>query len=409
MSPLAPPHLWLPFTQMAEYDRHARSFVRGEGALLYDAAGKASYDCVSSIWTTLHGHCHPHITRRIAEQAGTLDHATLLGATNPVAEELAAKLAQITGLERAFFSGDGASAVEVALKMALQYWQNAGVRERTRIVRLSGAYHGDTAGAMSVSDIGVFKSRFAPFTFETYAYDAAPEVLEAPDVAAVIVEPLVQAAAGIRVVPRALYEPLETRSTLLIVDEIATGFGRTGSMFAYEQLDLQPDIVCLGKGLTGGALALSATMASAEIFRAFLGSHGALKQLFHGHSFAGNPIACAAALASLEIFEEEATLERVRSLSETIRRELMPLADLPQVAQVRGVGCMFAVEIRPERFARTGAMGPAWDIADRLYECAPTGFFTRPIGNAIQYVPPFCTTAEEVALFAAALRAELQA
>lgn len=394
---------------MAEYERHARSFVMGEGALLYDAQGKASYDCVSSIWTTVHGHCHPHITRRIAEQAGTLDHATLLGATNPVAEELAGRLARLTGLEHAFFSGDGASAVEVALKMALAYWQNAGARERTRIVRLRGAYHGDTTGAMSVSDIEVFKARFAPFTFESIDYDDAPEVLEAPDVAAVIVEPLVQAAAGIRLIPRALYEPLETRSTLLIVDEIATGFGRTGTMFAYEQLDLQPDIVCLGKGLTGGTLALSATMATAEMYRAFLGTHGALKHLFHGHSFAGNPIACAAAIASLELFEEEATLERVAALGAAIRHELMPLAELPQVAEVRGIGCMFAVEIDPKRFTNAGGMGPAWDIADRLYDGEPAGFFTRPIGNAIQYVPPFCTTAEEVALFAAALREAIQA
>lgn len=393
---------------MSEYGRRARTFVAGDGALLIDSAGKAVYDCVSSIWTTLHGHCHPHIARRIAEQAATLDHATLLGASNPPAEELAARLCALTGFDYAFFSGDGASAVEAALKMAVQYWQNAGQPQRTRIVRLRSAYHGDTSGAMSVSDIGAFKARFEALTFETAAYDDAPALLDDPAVAAVIVEPLVQAAAGMRLVPRRLYEPLESRSTLLVVDEIATGFGRTGTMFAYEQLGLHPDLLCVGKGLSGGTLALSATLARADLYRAFLGAPGALKQFFHGHSFAGNPIACAAAIASLELFEDESTLETVAKLAQSIRSEFESLRQLPQVAEVRGVGCMYGIEIAPARMRAAGAAGAAWEIADALYEASPTGFFTRPIGNVIQYVPPYCTTQEEVALFAQALRGELE-
>lgn len=384
---------------MAAYPSRARTFVKGEGAMLHDENGKTVFDCTSSIWTTVHGHCHPHITRRIAEQAAVLDHSTLLGAANPPALKLAGKLAALTGLDYAFFSGDGASAVEAALKIALQYWQNTGEPHRTRVVALKHAYHGDTAGAMSVSDIAVFKARFAPLTFETHTYDDAPGLLRAPDVAAVIVEPLVQAAAGIRIVPASAYAPLRDRTTLLIVDEIATGFGRTGTMFASEQLDLKADLMCLGKGLTGGTLALSATMATRAVYDAFTQAGAQPTHFFHGHSFAGNPIACAAALASLELFESEGTLTRIDTLARVLRRELEPLAELPQVAGVRGVGCMYAVEVR-------GAEGAGWTLADSLYE---RGYFTRPIGNAIQYVPPYCTTDAEVEQFARALREEIVA
>ena len=226
--------------------------------MLEDARGRRVYDAVSSIWTTIHGHCHPRIVEAIARQAATLDHATLLGATNPVAEELAERLCAIAGMDRAFFASDGASAVEAAIKMALQYWQNAGQPQRTRFVRLSNAYHGDTIGAMSLSDIALFKSRFGSVTFETQTYDAAAPLGE--DVAAVIVEPLVQAAAGMRLVPKKAYERLKGVEALIVCDEIATGFGRTGTMFAFEQIGVSPDIVCVGKGLTGGALALSATL-----------------------------------------------------------------------------------------------------------------------------------------------------
>ena len=205
-APTTTSNLWLPFTQMREFDRAARTFVRGEGTMLIDGRDRRLYDAVSSIWTIVHGHCHPRIVEAIARQATILDHATTLGATNPVAEELAQRLCAATGMERAFFASDGASAVEAALKMALQYWRNAGAPERTRFVRLSDAYHGDTIGAMSVSDVERFKAPFASVTFETRSYDD-PAALGG-DVAAVIVEPLVQAAAGMRVVPAASYARL---------------------------------------------------------------------------------------------------------------------------------------------------------------------------------------------------------
>lgn len=394
---------------MAAFDPAERTFVRGEGCALIDSRGRRVFDAISSVWTTIHGHCHPHIAAAIAQQAATLDHATALGAANPAAIALADELSALTGLDRVFFSGDGASAVEVALKIALQYWQNAGRPERRRFVRLSHAYHGDTVGAMSVSDIALFKERFSPVLFESVPYDAASDALAAEDVAAIIVEPAVQAAAGMRIVPPAAYEPLrflaQTESRpLLIVDEIATGFGRTGSMFAFTALRLRPDVLCLGKGLTGGTLALSATLASQRIYDAFLGDFGAGRHLFHGHSFAANPIACAAALASLELFDREHTLANVASLSEALNDYLAPLASHRAVREIRRAGLMCAIELDPSKLDLEDERSRAWAVADRLYE---HGHFTRPLGDAIQLVPPLASSAEELASFCTSLRVVL--
>lgn len=393
-------HLWLPFTQMAGFDAAARTFVRGLGNDLIDARGHRTFDAISSIWTTIHGHCHPAIVQRIAEQAASLDHATLLGGVNPPAAALAARLAELTGLERAFFSSDGASAVEVALKIALQYWQNTGEPERTRFVHLSDAYHGDTAAAMSVSDIAGFKERFHEVTFEARRYDGSDEAIFGPDVAAIIVEPIVQAAAGMRIVPAANYDRLKARGALLIVDEIATGFGRTGAMFAHQTLGLVPDIVCVGKGLTGGTLALSATLVRETLYRAFLGTHAEQKHLLHGHSYAGNPIACAAALASLDLFASEGTLAHATELAQRLHPLLRDIAAHERVREVRQAGLMCGIELESTNLSAGNASTPAWHVADRLYD---RGFFTRPIGNVIQLVPPLSSTHEELAAFCAAL------
>ncbi|HET6893972.1 MAG TPA: adenosylmethionine--8-amino-7-oxononanoate transaminase [Candidatus Baltobacteraceae bacterium] len=388
--------LWLPFTQMDAFDASQRTFVRGDGNYLIDSRGRRVFDAVSSIWTTVHGHCHPHIIQAIARQAGELDHATLLGASNPVAEELAERLCALLNLDYAFFSGDGASAVEAALKMALQYWRNAGEPQRTRFVHLVDAYHGDTAAAMSVSDIALFKSRYGAVTFETLAYDADASVLDASDVAAVIVEPIVQAAAGMRIVSSDRYEALNGMKPLLIVDEIATGFGRTGTMFAHEQLDLRPDIVCVGKGITGGTLALSATLARERVYDAFRGGHSEMKQFFHGHSYAGNPIACAAALATLDVFERETTLAHVTDLAAGMQPQLARLRALPAVRETREAGLMIGVELNAQRVSAGTAATPAWHVADCLYE---RGHFTRPIGDIIQLVPPLSSTQDELHAF----------
>jgi adenosylmethionine-8-amino-7-oxononanoate aminotransferase len=404
--------LWLPFTQMASFSFDERTFVRGDGCSLTDAKGRRVFDAISSVWTTLHGHGHPRIVEAIARQAAELDHSTALGAANRRALELAERLASATGLEYAFFSADGASAVEVAVKIALQYWQNVGVTGRTRLARLTHSYHGDTAATMSLSDIGLFKARFAPILFETLPYDALAGTLQRDDLAAVIVEPRVQAAAGMLLVDDAVYEPLREMARkrapsarpLLVVDEIATGFGRTGSMFAFESLGLEPDLLVLGKGLTGGTLALSATMARTPVFEAFLGEHADARHLLHGHSYAGNPIACAAALASLDLFEREQTLAHVRVLDGALEALLEPLAGHALVREVRRAGLMCAVELRSEAIASHGALSPAWRVAEVLYG---RGHFTRPLGDAIQLVPPLATSEHELASFVQALLATL--
>lgn len=388
--------LWLPFTQMDDFDPAARTFVRGEGNYLFDSAGNRLFDATSSIWTTVHGHCHPAIVAAITSQAATLDHSTLLGASHPAAEQLARKLTALLGMDYAFFSGDGASAVEAALKMALQFWQHAGQPSRTRFLRLVDSYHGDTAGAMSVSDISVFKTRFGAITFETLPYNIDLAQLEREDVAAVIVEPIVQAAAGLRIVPPEHYAALQNMTPLLIVDEIATGFGRTGTMFAHEQLTLSPDIVCVGKGLTGGTLALSATVVKERVYEAFLGRHGETKQFFHGHSYAGNPIACAAALANLTLFEENGTIAHVQAVADEIKPALRDLAGRSAVREVRGAGLMIGIEIVPGRVESTDAPTPAWGISGALYE---RGHFTRPIGDVVQLVPPLSSSAGEIFTF----------
>jgi len=394
---------------MRGFDIDARTFVRGEGCTLVDARGKRLFDAISSVWTTIHGHGHPHIVKAIAHQASVLDHATTLGAANLPAITLADKLAKLTGLDRAFFSSDGASAVEVALKMALQYWQNVGEPRRQRFARLTNAYHGDTAGGMSVSDIALFKEHFSAVLFETLPYEGASNVLERDDLAAIIIEPVVQAAAGMYIMPAHLYEPLRARRTgrpLLIVDEIATGFGRTGPMFASTDLQLEPDIMCLGKGITGGTLPLSATLTRKYIYESFLGEFSEGRQLFHGHSYAGNPIACAAALASLEVFERENTLEHGLNLSSALDVLLRSQRGRKSVREIRRAGLMCAIDLKPETLRLTHPKSVAWGVADAMYE---RGHFTRPLGNAIQLVPPLASRAEDLVSFVNALNEILDA
>jgi adenosylmethionine-8-amino-7-oxononanoate aminotransferase len=389
---------------MRGFDREARTFVRARGTTLNDARGRRLFDAVSSIWTIVHGHCHPAIAEAIARQARALDHSTTLGASNPRAEELADRLCALTGMDYAFFASDGSCAVEAAIKMALQYWQRAGEPQRIRFVHLTDAYHGDTTGAMSLSDIGLFKGRFASITFESRSYTDA-SAFES-DVAAIIVEPVIQAAAGMRLVPPALFERLQGIEPLVIADEIATGFGRTGTMFACERAGLQPDIMCVGKGLTGGTLALSATLVRERIYAAFLGDPDERVQFFHGHSYAGNPLACAAALASLELFERERTLECAQRIARRIKRHLETLRAHPFVREARQAGTMTGIELRAEAIDRAGSPTPGWRVCDALYE---RGQFTRPLGDVVQLVPPLCSADERIDAFFEALSGVLAA
>jgi adenosylmethionine-8-amino-7-oxononanoate aminotransferase len=371
--------------------------------VLEDTRGNRLYDAVSSIWTTLHGHCHPRVVEAIGHQAATLDHATLLGASNPIAEKLADRLCALSGMDRAFFASDGASAVEAAVKMAVQYWQNLGQPQRCRFVRLTDAYHGDTVGAMSLSDIALFRERFARLTFEARAFDE--RVLSEPDVAAVIVEPVIQATAGMRRVDPRAYGALRGIEPLVIFDEIATGFGRTGTMFAFEQTGVHPDMLCLGKSLTGGALALSCTLARRRIYEAFLGDTRDGVHFFHGHSYAGNPIACAAALASLDLFDEEGTLERAGRIASHAAAHVARLRAHPLVRETRQAGTMIGIQLQADAFEARHAPTPAWRIADRLYDA---GQFTRPIGDVLQFVPPLCSSDGEVDGFFDALDGTLK-
>jgi adenosylmethionine-8-amino-7-oxononanoate transaminase len=398
--------LWLPFTQPGDAARRQRRFVQGSGAFLTDDQGHRVFDAVSSIWTCVHGHSHPRIVAAIANQAALLDHATLLGATNPVAESLAARLCSMTALDRVFFASDGASAVEAAIKMALQYWRNRGDEKRRKIVRLVRSYHGDTIGAMSVSDIGAFKEPFADLCFDTESIEVYARRTSDADVAAIIVEPLVQAAAGMQILREEDYSFIRQSSqALLIVDEIATGFGRTGTMFAYQKTELRPDILCVGKGITGGALPLSATIASNDIYDAFLSPHTSdNRHFFHGHSYAGNPIACAAALASLDIFDAENVLERIVPLIETVTEQSARLMDHPLVENIRHAGLMCGIVLSPPAGSSETAGSFAWRIVDRLYE---GGFFTRPIGAVVQLVPPLSSSAADIRSFFSAVRESL--
>ena len=400
-----PSHLWLPFTQMAEFDARERTFVAAAGNELTDARGRRVFDAISSVWVTIHGHGHPAIVDAIARQAARLDHATGLGASNPVAEELASRLAALTGLDYAFFASDGASAVEAAMKMALQYWRRVDEPQRSTFAHLRASYHGDTVAAMSVSDIAVFKREFGAVCFESIAADDLASVCARDDIAAIIIEPRVQAAAGMRLVPDAAYEPLRTAiAPLVIVDEIATGFGRTGTMFAFESLRLRPDLLCVGKGITGGTLALSATLATARVFDAFLGRTADLVHFFHGHSYAANPIACAAALATLDLFEAEATLANVARLDAHLGRTLRAFDGHPRVREIRRAGLMCGIELVPSNDgAPPGAYGRR--VASALYD---RGHFTRPIGDTIQLVPPLSSSVAELDSFVTELSAILE-
>src|ERR1700674_1486784 len=400
-------HVWHPFTQMSAYHGHERLIERARGNYLFDSDGRAVFDAASSIWVTVHGHCHPAIADAIAAQARLLDHATLLGQSNPPSALLAARLAALlpASLSKTFYASDGASAVEAALKIAVQYWHNRG-ETRALFVAHERGYHGDTTGAMSVSGVADFLRPFAGLRFPSVQLAWSPAYLDelehtllarGHEVAAVAIEPLVQMAGGVKLMPPASLtraaELCRAHGVLLIVHETPTGFGRTGSMFAFEQAQIVPDIVCLGKSLTGGTLALSATVVSDDVFDAFLGEPRAARHFFHGHSYAGNPIACAAAIANLDLFTTERSLDHVRAALPQWHESLDALRRHPRVADVRRLGFIAGVELRDGLDAASAAPTRAWALCDALWE---RGFFVRPVGPTLLLVPPLSSTGEEL-------------
>jgi adenosylmethionine-8-amino-7-oxononanoate aminotransferase len=409
---MKPLEIWYPFYQPAQ-DPPPLRIARGEGAYLYTDDGRRLIDGISSWWTNLHGHNHPRIMAAIAEQTKRLDHVLLAGFTHEPVETLTEKLGPVfpSGLRRIFFSDDGSTAVEVALKMAAQFWRNTGRPEKRRIVALENGYHGDTVGAMSVGDDSVFTESFGSLLFpverahSAYCYrcpvgkkrencridcaDHLAEILEKDhnEIAAVIVEPLVQGAGGMIVHPpeflQKVREVCSRHDVLLIADEVFTGFGRTGRMFACQQAGVEPDLMCLSKGITGGALALGATVATERIYEAFLGADPD-RTFYHGHSFTGNPLACAAAIASLEIFEAEPVFERIEAIAAIHRERLAALRSHPAVGHTRQLGTIAAVEIAAEDAGYSSSLKPS------LYRFfLEKGILLRPLGNVVYVVPPY--------------------
>jgi adenosylmethionine-8-amino-7-oxononanoate aminotransferase len=402
-------HLWHPFTPMQDWcdeDHHPLVLVRGRGAMLEDSEGRRYLDGNSSIWTNIHGHSHPAINRAIREQLDRVAHVSFLGTTNPSAIELASRLVDFfpeNTLSRVFFSDDGSTAIEAAMKMAVQYWQLQGRPGRSRFVAFDHAYHGDTLGAASLGGIGTFQKPIAGHEFPVTRISSPAELdglagFQDGDVAAVVIEPLIQGAAGMRTWPkgmlRELREKCDAAGVFLILDEVMTGFGRTGKMFACQHEGVVPDFLCLAKGLSGGYLPLAATLTTERVFKAFLGRYEEQKTFYYGHSYSGNPLGCAAALASLKVFESEKTLEALRSKIELLRESLEEWKKIPIVHEIRQCGFMAGIELRQpggEPFDWTRRTGARVCQAARGH-----GLLTRPILDTLVFMPPLCTSAEEI-------------
>jgi adenosylmethionine-8-amino-7-oxononanoate aminotransferase len=398
--------VWHPFTQ------HGLApppplVVKGEGAWLELGNGARMLDAISSWWVITHGHGHPRIIAAIQEQAARLDQVIFAGFTHPPAEELARKLLSVTppGLSHVFYSDSGSTAVEVALKMALGHWKNRGIN-RTRIIAMHHAYHGDTVGTMSAGARGVFNAAYAPLLFDVARIpfpDPGQErrtldMLEhhAKGAAALVVEPLICGAGGMRIYRpealRAMADICAQSGTLLIVDEVMTGFGRTGTLFACEQAGVTPDIMAVAKGLTGGSIPLAATLCKPDIFAAHFSTHRS-HTFFHSSSFTANPIACAAASANLDVWLSEPALERVNTLCALQEQNLAAFRADPRFQNVRRLGTIAALDLKVEDPGYLASLGP--DLTAFFHE---RGVLLRPLGNTIYVMPPYCITADELAM-----------
>ena len=409
--------VWHPFTQMAGWVTGEPVIIdSAEGFYLVDTEGKRYIDGFSSLWCNVHGHRVDKIDNAIKEQVDKVSHSTLLGLGQTKSIKLAEKLVEITpsGLEKVFYSDSGATSVEVAIKMAYQYWSNIGESERSKFIAVGNAYHGDTVGSVSVGGIGLFHRIFKSLLFEVmfvpsphpYRYegtkeqccqhslDAMEETLKNNQgkVAAIIAEPLVQGAAGILVHPegflKGVSELAKKYGVLLIVDEVATGFGKTGKMFACEHENIDPDFMCLAKGITGGYLPLAATMTTNKIYDAFLGEVGEHKTFYHGHTYTGNALGCAAAIASLELFEENGIIESLRGKTALIEKYFDEIAKLPYVGDVRHCGLMCGIEIvknkdTKESFDCNETIGAK--LCRKMWD---KGAMLRPLGDVIVVMPP---------------------
>ncbi|MEI6127228.1 MAG: adenosylmethionine--8-amino-7-oxononanoate transaminase [Pseudomonadota bacterium] len=435
-------HIWHPFTQMKDYCRSAPLVIeRGKGIYLYDTEGNKYMDGVSSLWVTVHGHRKKNIDAAIIRQVHKICHSTLLGLSNVPAIELAEKLVQVApkGLTKVFYSDNGSTAVESALKIAFQYWQqkSPATRKKKKFVSLTNAYHGDTLGSVSVGGIDLFHQIYGPLLFKTFkakspycyrcplkkTYPACSfeclATLESilkkhhAEIAALILEPMVQGAAGMIVFPkgylRAARELCTRYNVLFIADEVAVGFGRTGKMFACEHEQVRPDILALAKGITGGTLPLAATLVTDEIYRAFLGEAKELKTFYHGHTYTGNPVACAAAIASLAVFEEEQVLAVLQPKIKLLKDGLKKFRSLGHVGDIRQCGFMAGIELA-ENIKEKKPYPVERLIGHRvILEARKRGVIIRPLGDVIVLMPPLCISPKELQILLGVVFDSLQA
>jgi len=422
-------YIWHPFTQMQEWEKEPQLIIEsGKGCTLTDVHGKRYIDGVSSLWVTVHGHRKKEINAAITKQLGKVGHTTLLGLSNVPAVLLAEKLVKIApkGLSKVFYSDSGSTSVEIALKIAFQYWQQKGpqFQKKTGFLSLTEAYHGDTIGSVSVGGIELFHATYKPLLFPTYKIESPhcyrckyglsyPECQKtclvhaertiqkyASVTAALIIEPLVQGAAGMLMQPpgylKKIRELCTKNNVLLIADEVATGFGRTGKMFACEHEQVAPDILCIAKGITGGYLPLAATLTTDEIYGGFLGESREFKTFFHGHTYTGNPLACASAIASIDLFRKEKILSKLQPKISYLAKGLKQLRALEHVGEVRQKGFMAGIELVNNRLTKEPYPMNA-KIGYRVtLECRKQGLIIRPLGNVIVFMPPLSISLKEL-------------
>jgi adenosylmethionine-8-amino-7-oxononanoate transaminase len=418
-------YLWNPFTQMKEYLASEPVIVaRASGVKLIDVNGVEYYDGNSSLWLNVHGHRKMELNRAIAAQLERVSHSTLLGLSNVPAIELAERLVALSpaGLSKVFYSDSGAEAVEIGLKIAFAYWQRLGRSEKREFVSFRNAYHGDTIGAMSVGGIDLFHAQFGPLLFEcervsypyAYRFDGTEEecaaaclrelsdLLEAKGgrIACLVVEPLVQAAGGMITMPDGFLADIarlcREHEVLLFADEVATGFGRTGELFACDHEGVSPDLMAVGKGLTGGYLPVAATLATDELYDAFHGDFAELRALYHGHSYTGNQLGCAVALANLDLFEREDVVGRVQEASRTATYLLGGFAGLAHLGEIRQRGLMFGIELVEDRETKKPY---DWTLATGVRVCEAArelGMITRPLGDVVTFLPPLAVGDEDL-------------
>ncbi|MDP3296306.1 MAG: adenosylmethionine--8-amino-7-oxononanoate transaminase [Thermodesulfovibrionia bacterium] len=427
-------YLWHPFTQMKEWAKETPIIItEGCGSFLKDISGRWYLDGVASIWVTVHGHRKKEIDNAIKSQIDKISHSTLLGLTHPPAIKLAEKLVQVvnsslvtrhSSLSKVFYSDNGSTAVEIGLKVAFQYWQHKGIKRKKRFLSLNNAYHGDTIGAVSVGGIDIFHNIFSPLLFKSYKAPSPycyrcefakkfpscklfclkkmEQVMQKhhQEIAGLIIEPIMQGAGGMIVSPpgylKGVRKLCDKYNILMIADEVATGFGRTGKMFACEHEKVSPDILCLAKGITGGYLPLAATITTEKIYNAFLGEFKDLKTFFHGHTYTGNQIACAAAVANLEIFKKEKTLKTMQKKIEILKKGLFKITELPHVGDVRQKGFMVGIELVKDKKTKepypTGEK-IGWKVC---YKARKKGLIIRPLGNVIVLMPPLSISHQEL-------------